>query len=83
MYTRSGSPAGQKNGKLRLCVDYLKRNSITIKNHYPLQNISELRDQLSNAKIFTKFDLRGAYNLVCMAGGKEYKTVFRIEHRHN
>jgi hypothetical protein len=47
----SESPAGypiifvpKKNRKLRLCVDYRKLNDITIKNRYPLPNITELRD---------------------------------------
>jgi hypothetical protein len=47
----SESPAGfpvmfvpKKNGKLRLCVDFRRLNEITIKNRYPLLNISELRD---------------------------------------
>ncbi len=32
----------KKDGKLRLYVDYQKLNDITIKNRYPLLNISEL-----------------------------------------
>jgi hypothetical protein len=48
---RLESPAGypiifvlKKNGELRLCVDYRKLNDITVKNRYPLPNITELRD---------------------------------------
>jgi hypothetical protein len=61
----------KKDGTLRLCVDYRKLNAITKKNRYPLPNIQELRDRLSNAKIFTALDLRGAYNLIRIKKGEE------------
>jgi hypothetical protein len=83
----SESPAGfpvmfvpKKNGKLRLCVDFRKLNDITIKNRYPLPNIGELRDRLSYTKIFTALDLRGAYNLIRIKEGEEWKTAFRTRY---
>ena len=86
---KSESPAGypilfvpKKDGTLRLCVDYRKLNSITIKNRYPLPNISELQDRLQGAKYFTKLDLRGAYNLIRMKAGEEWKTAFRTRYGH-
>ena len=85
----SSSPAGspilfvkKKDGSLCLCVDYRGLNKITIKNHYPLPLINELLDQLSKAKVFTKIDLRGAYNLVRIAPGEEWKTAFRTRYGH-
>jgi transposase InsO family protein len=69
--------APKKDGTLRLCVDFRKLNAITKKNRYPLPNIQELRDRLADAKIFTALDLRGAYNLVRMKEGEEWKTAFR------
>ena len=85
----SKSPAGypilfapKKDGSLRLCVDYRKLNDITIKNRYPLPNIGELQDRLGRAKIFTKLDLRGAYNLIRMKEGEEWKTAFRTRYGH-
>ena len=70
----------KKNGKLRLCVDYRKLNDITIKNRYPLPNANELRDRIAKATIFTTLDLRGAYNLIRMAPGEEWKTAFRTRY---
>ncbi|KAL0934971.1 reverse transcriptase domain protein [Colletotrichum truncatum] len=85
----STSPAGypilfvpKKNGKLRLCVDYRKLNDITIKNCYPLPLISELRDLLHGAQWFTALDLKGAYNLIRMKSGEEWKTAFRTRRGH-
>jgi len=85
----SSSPAGapilfakNKNGSLRLCVDYRGLNAITIKNRYPLPLIPELLDRFRQAKYFTKLDLRGAYNLVRIAYGEEWKTAFRTRYGH-
>ena len=47
-----------------------------------MPNIGELQDQLRKAKVFTKLDLRGAYNLIRMKEGEEWKTAFRTRYRH-
>ena len=85
----SQSPAGapilfvkKKDGSLRLCVDYRALNNITIKNRYPLPLIPEALDRLRKAKIFTKMDLKGAYNLVRIKQGDEWKTAFRTRYGH-
>jgi hypothetical protein len=48
----------KKDGTLRLCIDFRQLNKVTIKNKYPLPRIDDLFDQLKNAKIFSKIDLR-------------------------
>ena len=52
---------------LHLCVDYRKLNAMTIKNHCPLFLISQLLDQIKNAKYYTKLDLYDAFNELCAA----------------
>ncbi|KAH7405600.1 hypothetical protein KP509_15G077200 [Ceratopteris richardii] len=66
----------KKDGTLRMCVDYRGLNKVTIKSRYPLPLISELLERLGKAKFFTKIDLRGAYNLVRIREGDEWKTAF-------
>lgn len=81
----AGSPvlfAPKKDGSLRLCIDYRKLNEMTIKDRYALPLANELRDRLGQAKIFTKLDLRGAYNLIRMKEGEEWKTAFRTRYGH-
>lgn len=72
----------KKDGSLRLCVDYRGLNAITVKNRYALPLISKLLMRLVGAKKFTKLDLRGAYNLVRIMEGKEWKTAFRTRYGH-
>jgi hypothetical protein len=71
---------GKKDGSLRLCVDYKRTNAITVKDRYPLPLISELIDRLGQAKLYSKIDLRSAYNLVRVAKGHEWKTAFRCQY---
>ena len=83
----SRSPAGapiffikKKDGSLRLVMDYQGLNKVTIRNRYALPLISSLLEHLSGAKFFTKLDLRGAYNLVQIRPGDEWKTAFRTRY---
>ena len=52
----------KKDGTLRLCIDFRKLNKVNVKNKYPLPRINELFDQLKDAKIFSKIDLRSGYH---------------------
>ncbi|KAJ1588967.1 hypothetical protein NDA15_001022 [Ustilago hordei] len=65
-----------KDGGLRLCVDYRGLNEITVKNRAPLPLIKEQLFLLRKARIYTKLDLRAAYNLIQIAKGDEWKTAF-------
>jgi hypothetical protein len=71
----------KKDGSLWMCVDYHGLNKITKKNQYPLPLIFGLLNQFGQAKVYTKVDLRGAYNLVQMKRG-EWKTAFQTKYGH-
>jgi len=62
--SQAGAPihfVEKKDGRLCLCVDYRQLNEITIKDRTPLPLIGESLDQLFNATIYTKLDIRDAY----------------------
>uniref|UniRef100_A0A670KLJ4 Gypsy retrotransposon integrase-like protein 1 n=1 Tax=Podarcis muralis TaxID=64176 RepID=A0A670KLJ4_PODMU len=66
----------KKCGELRPCHDYRALNKITVPDRYPLPLISELLERVQGAQVFTKLDLRGAYNLIRIRAGDEWKTAF-------
>ena len=72
----------KKDESLHVCVDYEDLNKLTMCNRYPLPLIPELLDWLRVARVFSKVDLRGAYNLVCIKSGDEWKTTFRTRYGH-
>ncbi|KAI2661080.1 Transposon Tf2-6 polyprotein [Labeo rohita] len=87
--TPSTSPASagfffakKKDGGLRPCIDYRGLNEVTIKYRYPLPLVPSALEQLRSAKLFTKLDLRSAYNLVRIHAGDEWKTAFSTTSGH-
>jgi hypothetical protein len=66
----SSSPWGcptifvKKDQTLRMCVDYIPLNEVTIKNKYPIPRIDILFDQLTGARVFSKIDIRSGYHQI-------------------
>ncbi|KAL0146623.1 hypothetical protein M9458_057963 [Cirrhinus mrigala] len=67
---------GKKDGGLRPCIDYRQLNSQVIQQPYPLPLVPAALEELRGAQVFTKLDLRSAYNLVRIRAGDEWKTAF-------
>ncbi|KAK3506130.1 hypothetical protein QTP70_002327, partial [Hemibagrus guttatus] len=65
-----------KDGGLRPCIDYRALNKITVKFRYPLPLVPSALKHLRGATVFTKLDLRSAYNLIRIREGNEWKTAF-------
>ena len=66
----------KKDGKLRPVQDYRRINACTIRNQYPLPLMSELINDLGNAHIYTKLDVRWGYNNIHIKEGNEWKASF-------
>ena len=59
-YSPLGTPVlfvKEKDGLMRMCIDYCEFNKVTIKNKYPFLRIDDLFDQLRGAMVFSKIDL--------------------------
>lgn len=89
LISRSKSPASasfffiaKKGGGLRPCIDYRGLNAITVKYAHPLPSVPSAIEQLRGATIFTKLDLRSAYNLVRICKWDEWKTAFSTASGH-
>ncbi len=48
----------KKDGGLRPCIDYRGLNNVTVKFRYPLPLVPSALEQLREARIYTKLDLR-------------------------
>ena len=68
--------------KLRLVVDYRKLNAKTVGNPYPLPDITEILDQLGQAKYFSCLDLAMGYHQIDMDTRDIYKTAFSTKEGH-
>ena len=66
----------KKNGSVRLCVDYRRLNSKTVKDAYPLPRIEESFNVLAGAKYFTTLDPASGYHQIAMDPKDQNKTAF-------
>lgn len=85
----SSSPLGaefflveKKDKSLQPCIDYWGLTDITIKNKYPQPLISQAFEPLHDARVFSRLDLRNAYNLVQIRKGDECQTTFNTPLGH-
>ena len=65
---------------LQPCQDYWYINSHTIKDAYLLRLVQNLINQVKDAKVFTKFDIRWGYNNIHIQDGDQWKAAF-ITHK--
>ena len=70
----------KKDGTLRMCINNSQLNKMTIKNKYLLPRIDDLFDQVREAKIFSKIDLRSGYHQVRVKDDYIHKTIFRTRY---
>jgi hypothetical protein len=64
-----------KDGTLRMCVDYKALNKATMKKWYPLLRIDDLCDHFSKAHVFNRIDLHLGYYQIRIAEGDKEKTA--------
>uniref|UniRef100_A0A3B3I0W1 Gypsy retrotransposon integrase-like protein 1 n=1 Tax=Oryzias latipes TaxID=8090 RepID=A0A3B3I0W1_ORYLA len=66
----------KKDGGVRLCIDYRKLNSQTIKDAYALPKLEDTFTALSGSKWFTVLDLKSGYYQIEMEEEDKEKTAF-------
>ena len=70
----------KKDKTYRFCVDYRKLNSVTVKDSFPIANLSDCLDSLSGSKWFSTLDLASGYWQCEVEESDRHKTAF-ITHR--
>lgn len=68
--------------KLRIVVDFRKLNDLTIGDFFPLPNITDILDQLGNAKYFSTLDLASRYHQIPTHEKDKNKTAFSTPYGH-
>ncbi|GJW02481.1 putative reverse transcriptase domain-containing protein [Tanacetum coccineum] len=71
-----------KDGSLRMCIDYRELNKLTVKNRYPLPRINDLFDQLQGSSVYSKIDLRSGYHQLRVCDEDIPKTAFKTRYGH-
>jgi hypothetical protein len=73
----------KKDGTKRMCVYYRDLNEVTIKNKYSLPRIEDLFNQLREASVFSKTDLRSGYHQLRIRPSDVPKTTFTTKYGLN
>nr|ABI34333.1 Gag-pol polyprotein, putative [Solanum demissum] len=71
-----------KDGSLRMFINYHQLIKVTIKNKYPFPRIDDLFDQIQGASYFSKIDLRLGYHPLRVRGVDISKMAFRTRYGH-
>jgi len=63
------------DGSVRLCIDYRKRNLMTVKEAYPIPRMDECIDSLGDARVFSTLDCNASYWQIPVAEEEKHHTA--------
>ncbi|CAB4038014.1 Retrovirus-related Pol poly from transposon [Paramuricea clavata] len=68
----------KKDGTWRFCIDFRKLNDVTVKDAFPLPQVTDLMDNLAGHQYFSTLDLASGYWQVPVYESSQEKTAFVI-----
>ena len=69
-------PVKKKDGTIRLCIDFLQLNKVTVPDPYHMPRVDDLLDELAEAKWMSKLDLNNGLYQVPQGIDVQAKTAF-------
>ena len=75
-------PDADGNKRWRMVIDFRRINDKTVKDYYPLPNITHILDQLGGTQYFSTFDLAMGFHQVKMHPDSKTKTAFSTLYEH-
>jgi hypothetical protein len=70
------SSSTQKNGKLKICIDFKKLNVATKKDSYPLPFINEVLNTIGGYEAYSFLDGCSRYHQIFIPPKDRYKITF-------
>uniref|UniRef100_A0A1Y1L0V4 RNA-directed DNA polymerase n=1 Tax=Photinus pyralis TaxID=7054 RepID=A0A1Y1L0V4_PHOPY len=71
----------KKDNSYRFCVDFRKINKVTVKDAYPIPQVSATLDKLKNAKYLSTIDIKSAFYQIPLEEDSKQFTAFTIPNR--
>ena len=68
--------APKQNGDVRVCVDMRSANAAVIRERHPIPTVDEILEELKDATIFSRLDLRWGFHQVELAEESRFITTF-------
>lgn len=68
--------AKKKGGRIRWCVDWRKLNTVTKKDSFPMPSVFDNFNRLAGSKLFSTFDMEGAFHVIPVQEEDREKTAF-------
>ena len=69
-------PVLRANGRIRICGDYkLTVNKVVLANKHPIPNIEDLYAKLAGGKLYSRIDLRNAYEQILLSEESQKLTT--------
>ena len=69
----------KKDGTMRLAIDFRPLNDITRKDAFPMPRIDEILEKMTDARIFSRLDLRKGYYQILLNEKDKEKTAFSFK----